>query len=178
YPHAPQCRALRSHAGALCWADSHTSLPVSSQLKGHAALPRAAKTLALITRPSRNVASTRAAPCGKSSASAARTRERSARTRSSATISAEYSRLAAPDDLVLHVKQVCDRFVEALGPNVIASFSVDQLRVDANTIAAALHAAFEDVAHVELASDLLHVRGLALVGECRVACDDESASYA
>ena len=82
------------------------------------------------------------------------------------------------DDLILHVKKVCDRFVETLGPNVIASFSVDQLRVDANTIAAALHTAFEDVAHVELASDLLHVRGLAFVGERRVACDDQSASYA
>ena len=82
------------------------------------------------------------------------------------------------DNLVLHVKQVCDWFVEALSPNVIASFSVDQLRVDANTFAATLHAAFEDVAHVELASDLLHVCGLALVGECRVACDDERASYA
>ena len=82
------------------------------------------------------------------------------------------------DNLVLHVKQVCDRSVEALGPNVIASFSVDQLRVDANTFAATLHAAFEDVAHVKLAPDLLHVRGLALVGECRVACDHESAPYA
>jgi len=35
------------------------------------------------------------------------------------------------------------------------------------------HAAFEHVAHAQFARDLLHVHGLALVGEGGVAGDDE-----
>ena len=38
---------------------------------------------------------------------------------------------------------------------------------------AALHAAFEDVAHAQFLCHLLHVDRLALVGEGRIAGDDE-----
>ena len=47
-----------------------------------------------------------------------------------------------------------------------------------NAIAAALHAAFEHVAHVEFATDLLEVDRLALVGEGSVARDDKRAANA
>ena len=53
------------------------------------------------------------------------------------------------DDLVLHVEEVGDRLVEALGPKVRADFGLDQLHVDAHPVAAALDAAFEHVAHIE-----------------------------
>ena len=84
----------------------------------------------------------------------------------------------AGDDLVLHVEEIGDGLVEALGPEVRAGLGVDQLHVDAHAVSAALHAAFEHIAHVELAADLLQVDGLALVGEGGVAADDEGAGNA
>ena len=82
------------------------------------------------------------------------------------------------DDLVLHVEEVGDGLVEALGPEVCASLSVDELHVDAHSAAAALNAAFEDVANVQFASNLLKIDVLALVGKRRVAPDDKGARNA
>ena len=45
-------------------------------------------------------------------------------------------------------------------------------------LAGAAHAAFEHVAHAELARDLLHVDRAVLVDECRVARDDEQPADA
>jgi hypothetical protein len=42
---------------------------------------------------------------------------------------------------------------------MIAGFRVDKLRVDANAISAALNAAFEDIANVQLTADLLQIDG-------------------
>ena len=61
---------------------------------------------------------------------------------------------------------------------MIAGPGVDELDIDAHAIAAALHAAFEDIADVQLAPDRLHVDRLAFVGERRVAGDDVSAPNA
>src|ERR1700720_637921 len=55
---------------------------------------------------------------------------------------------------------------------------VDQLRGDAHPIAVFANRAFEHVAHAELAPDLLHVDRLALVGEARIAGDDEEPADA
>ena len=68
--------------------------------------------------------------------------------------------------------------IEPLGPQMIARFGVDQLDVDAHAISAALNAALEDIADVQVAPDLLHVDRLAFVGERGVAGDHDSASYA
>ena len=57
---------------------------------------------------------------------------------------------------------------------MVAGRRVDELGVDAQAASAALDAAFENIANVELAPDLLGVDGLALVGEGSVARDDES----
>ena len=61
------------------------------------------------------------------------------------------------DDFVLHVEEIGERLVEPLGPEMIAGFGVDELHIDAHAVAAALNAAFEDVANVQLAADLLQV---------------------
>ena len=45
-------------------------------------------------------------------------------------------------------------------------------------IAGLAHAAFQHVAHAELAPDLLHVDGAALVGEARIAGDHEQPAQA
>ena len=66
------------------------------------------------------------------------------------------------DDFILHVEQVGDRLVKALGPQVLAGFGVDQLHVHPKPVAAALHRAFEHVADVQFAPDLFHVDRLPL----------------
>ena len=73
------------------------------------------------------------------------------------------------DDLVLHGEKVGHRLVEALGPEMAAGLGLDQLHIDAHPIPAALDAAFEHVAHVQLAADLPEVGRLAFVGE-RACC--------
>jgi hypothetical protein len=55
---------------------------------------------------------------------------------------------------------------------------IDQLRGDADAAAPFAHRAFEHVAHAEFAPDLLHVDGLALVREARIAGDDEQPADA
>ena len=60
----------------------------------------------------------------------------------------------ARDDFVLHVEEIGERLVEPLGPEMIARFGVDELDVDAHAVSAALDAALEDIADVQLAPDL------------------------
>ena len=66
-------------------------------------------------------------------------------------------------DFVLHIEQIGDGLVEALGPKVIAGFGIDQLHVHPKPVAATLHRAFEHVADVQLAPDLFEINGFALV---------------
>ena len=84
----------------------------------------------------------------------------------------------ARDDFVLHVEEIGERLVEPLGPEMIARFGVDELDIDAHAVSAALNAALEDIADVQLAPDRLHVERLAFVGERRIAGDHDGASYA
>jgi hypothetical protein len=60
---------------------------------------------------------------------------------------------------------------ETLGPEMRSCFGVYELRIDAHAIAAALHAAFHDVAHAKFAPNLPRIYCFALVGEGGVACD-------
>ena len=69
------------------------------------------------------------------------------------------------------------RLVEPLGPEMAARFGVDELDIDAHSVLAALNAALEDVADVQLPADLLQIDVLALVGEGGVAPDHEGAPY-
>ncbi len=66
------------------------------------------------------------------------------------------------DDFVLHVEEIGQGLVEPFGPEMIARFGVDELHVDAHAVSAALDAALEDIADVQLAADLLQVDGLPL----------------
>ena len=83
----------------------------------------------------------------------------------------------ARDDFVLHVKEIGQGLIEPLGPEMIARLGVDELHVDAHAVSAALNAAFEDIADVQLAPDRLHVERLAFVCEGRIAGDHERAPY-
>ena len=63
-------------------------------------------------------------------------------------------RRQARDDFVLHVEEIGQRLVEPLGPKMIAGFGVDELHIDPHAVSAALNAALEDIADVQLAADL------------------------
>jgi hypothetical protein len=82
----------------------------------------------------------------------------------------------AGHDFVLHLEEIGDRLIEALGPDMTGRFGFKELDIDAHPVAAALHAAFEHVAHVEFAADLPDIGGLAFVGERCAASDDNGAS--
>src|SRR6516162_8942606 len=84
----------------------------------------------------------------------------------------------AGDDLVLHVEEIGDQLIEALSPEMRAGLGLNQLDIDAHTISRSLDTAFEHIAHVEFASDLLEINRLALVCEGCAAPDDERAGYA
>ena len=55
---------------------------------------------------------------------------------------------------------------------------VDQLSGDPHPPAGFAHRAFEHIAHAKLSPDLLHIDGLALVSETRIAGDDEQPADA
>ena len=79
----------------------------------------------------------------------------------------------ARDDFILHIEEIGERLVEPLGPEVTASLRVNELHVDAHAVRAALDAALEDIADVQLAADLFQIDGFALVSESGVAPDYE-----
>src|SRR5258708_37786832 len=76
-------------------------------------------------------------------------------------------------DAVLKVENILERTVKPIRPQMHAVRHIDQLPSDAYAITGLAHAAFKHIAHAELTSDLLDADGLALVGEARIARDDE-----
>src|ERR1700724_1232114 len=81
----------------------------------------------------------------------------------------------ASGDFILHLKQVCDVTVEALGPQMATSLSFYQLYAHSNPVLGATHAALHNVAHVQLAPNLRGIDLPAFVVECGAACDYEAA---
>ena len=82
----------------------------------------------------------------------------------------------ARHDFVLHVEEIGQGLIEPLGPEMIGALGVNELHIDAHAVSAALDAALEDIADVQVAPDRLHVEQLALVRERRVAGDHDGAS--
>ena len=78
-----------------------------------------------------------------------------------------------PDDLVLQREQILELAIVAVGPEMMAGVRLDQLGRDAHPVARAPRAALDHVADAELAPDLLDRYRPPLVGEARVAGDDE-----
>ena len=75
--------------------------------------------------------------------------------------------------MYVKLENVLQRAVEPVGPQMRAVCRIDQLSCDAHPVSAFSHRAFEDIADPQLAADLLHVDRAALVGEGRIAGDDE-----
>jgi hypothetical protein len=74
---------------------------------------------------------------------------------------------------VLEVEHVFEEAVEAVGPEMRAGTCVDQLRGDTHATPRFAHRAFEDIAHTQLAADLVDVEWLGFVCKARIAGDDE-----
>ena len=77
----------------------------------------------------------------------------------------------------MHIEEVSQGLVEALGPQVTSGLSVNELNVDAHAVPAALNAAPEDIADVQLAAYLLQIDVLAFIGEGGVAPDHDCVPY-
>jgi hypothetical protein len=56
---------------------------------------------------------------------------------------------------------------------MVAGCGLDQLSGDVDLVASRVDAAFEDIFDAELAADIAHIDGLALVDVGRIAGDDE-----
>ena len=78
----------------------------------------------------------------------------------------------------MQLEQVGRVFLEAVGPDMRAGLSVDELRVHAHPVLVALHRTFEHVANAKLLANLLGVDALSLVCERGVARDDETVAEA
>jgi hypothetical protein len=63
---------------------------------------------------------------------------------------------------MLNVEDVVQGAIILLGPHMALGRGINQLRSDADTIAARLDAALQHVAHAEIPADLLHADRLAL----------------
>src|SRR6516164_9910664 len=70
-------------------------------------------------------------------------------------------------DFVLDGKHVGQLTVVSVGPEMVPGFGIDQLRRYPDPIAGTTDAAFDHVAHAELARHLADVHGRALVSERR-----------
>ena len=69
------------------------------------------------------------------------------------------------DDLTLRLRDIAAIGVEPVGLSMGAALRLDQLSIDLNPVAQPPYTAFEDIVDAELAADLPHVNGFALVGE-------------
>ena len=87
-----------------------------------------------------------------------------------------------PDDargqLILQLEDVVEGAFEAVGPDMRPGRRIDELARDAHAVRRLAQAALQHIAHAELAAHLLRIHGSALVGEARVARDDEEPADA
>src|SRR5215831_5671120 len=77
----------------------------------------------------------------------------------------------APGDLVLEGKDIGQFAIVAIRPQVVTGRRLDQLCGDAETIGGLPHAAFEQVAHAELAPHFAYVHSRTLVSKGGAARD-------
>src|SRR5215472_12339147 len=72
-------------------------------------------------------------------------------------------------DPVLQIERVFKGAVEAFGPQMLAGRRLNQLTANADAVAGLAEAALDDIAHAQLAGELLRIGPLALVGEAGIA---------
>src|SRR6516162_10208309 len=85
---------------------------------------------------------------------------------------------SAESDFVLKLENIFQRAVETVGPQMRPAEGIDQLPGDPHLRSRLAHRAFQNVADAKFAPDLLHIYRLTLVGEGRIAGDDEEPADA
>ena len=80
-------------------------------------------------------------------------------------------------DAVLQFKNIRHDAIESFRPEVAAAATIDQLRIDANLVAAAAYTAFQYVAHAEFGGYGAQVDRLAFIGKARVTANHEQSGY-
>src|SRR6478735_1157976 len=76
-------------------------------------------------------------------------------------------------DLVLQAEYISEFAFEPVRPDMRAGRGLDQLTGNADLVAGPTDTALEPIAHAEFAADMLDVDRFSLVGEGRIAGDDE-----
>ena len=75
--------------------------------------------------------------------------------------------------MILQIEDIAEPAVKTVGPKMCTSGGIDELSRDTDPVCRAANAPFQHVPHPQLTSDLLHLDRAPLVGEARVAGDDE-----
>jgi hypothetical protein len=76
-------------------------------------------------------------------------------------------------DVILNIKEVRQRAVVAVTPDVIACARLQKMNVDADPFSSPPHTAFDDISYAEVVSDLSHIGSGAFVGKGGVPSDEE-----
>ena len=76
-------------------------------------------------------------------------------------------------DVVLKCEDIFEPAIVTFGPQMSTSFGIDELGTDPHAVSCPADASLQHIAHAQLAADALHVHRLSLVGEARIARDDE-----
>ena len=79
-----------------------------------------------------------------------------------------------PGDVILQCRVIVRITVERLGPQLRIGLGIDQPSIDPNVVARPVDAPFHNVAHTELAADLLRTRRLVAICGRRIARDHET----
>jgi hypothetical protein len=79
-------------------------------------------------------------------------------------------------DLVLHRQEIARIAVEPLCPQMRTGFGIDELDIYTHLLAQPTDASFQNIPYTEIATDLLSVDGLILVGERGIARNHKHVS--
>src|SRR5262249_45383819 len=79
---------------------------------------------------------------------------------------------------VLQIEDVFEVTIETIGPQMSAICGIDKLTRYAQFAAGLAHASFKHIPYPQLPSDLLYIRGAALVSKARVSRYHEQAAKA
>src|SRR5262245_24575580 len=79
------------------------------------------------------------------------------------------------DNLILNLKNVCLRGVEAISPYLISALRIDEMGIDAHTRTLGQNASFEHIAYMKRLAYLACIHRLPFESERRLSCDHKAA---
>src|SRR5262245_45094750 len=79
------------------------------------------------------------------------------------------------DDLILNLKNVRLRGVEAISPYLVSCLGIYEMGINTHTWTLGQHTSFEHIAHVKRLAELACIQGLPFESERRLSCDNKTA---